>query len=194
MRAAVFLDRDGTINEEVNYLDQADDLRLIQGAGEAIHLLNEAALPAILITNQSAIGRGYFSKARLNKIHRELARKLAGYDAHLDAIYYCPHRPDQGCTCRKPQTGLLELAAEEHGLDLDRCFLIGDKASDVEAGRRAGCRSILVLTGYGAEQRAAIEASTTPDFAARDLLEAVHWILAQTEPRPSWSADYGSKE
>ena len=90
MRAAVFLDRDGTINEEVNYLDHAENLRLIQGAGQAIHLLNEAALPAILVTNQSAIGRGYFSKARLNEVHRELARQLAGYDAHLDAIYYCP--------------------------------------------------------------------------------------------------------
>jgi len=185
MRPAVFLDRDGTVNEEVNYLDHAENLRLIEGAGQAIHLLNEAALPAILVTNQSAVGRGYLSKARLNEVHRELARQLAGYDAHLDAIYCCPHLPDQGCACRKPQPGLLERATEEHGLDLGRCFLIGDKASDLEAGRRAGCRTVLVLTGYGAEQRAAIEASTPPDFVARDLLEAVHWILAQREARAS---------
>lgn len=185
MRPAVFLDRDGTINEEVNYLDRADDLRLIQGAGQAIHLLNEAALPVILVTNQSAIGRGYSSKARLDEVHRELARQLAGYDAHLDAIYYCPHLPDQGCACRKPQPGLLERAAEEHGLDLGRCFLIGDKASDLEAGRRAGCRTVLVLTGYGAEQRAGIEAGIPPDSVARDLLEAVHWILAQRGARAS---------
>jgi D-glycero-D-manno-heptose 1,7-bisphosphate phosphatase len=185
MRAAVFLDRDGTINEEVNYLDDVENLRLIQGAGQAVHLLNQAALPAILVTNQSAIGRGYLTTARLNELHRELARRLAGYDAHLDAIYYCPHRPDEGCACRKPQPGLLEWAAEEHGLDLSRCFLIGDKASDLEAGRRAGCRTVLVLTGYGAEQRAAIEARTPPDSVARDLLEAVRWILAQREARAS---------
>ena len=185
MRPAVFLDRDGTVNEEVSYLRHAENLRLIQGAGQAIHLLNEAALPVILVTNQSAIGRGYFSRARLNELHRELARQLADCGAHLDAIYVCPHRPDEGCDCRKPQPGLLELAAEEHGLDLRRCFLIGDKASDLEAGRRAGSRTVLVLTGYGAEQRAAIEASTPPDFVARDLLNAVHWVLTQGGARTS---------
>jgi len=185
MRAAVFLDRDGTINEEVDHLVHPVDLRLIQGAGQAIRFLNEAALPAILITNQSALGRGYLSKARLNEVHRELAQQLAHYDAHLDAIYYCPHRPDQGCACRKPEPGLLERAAEEHHLDLGRCYLVGDKASDLEAGRRAGCRTVLVLTGYGAEQRADIEASTPPDYVAGDLLEAVHWILTQREARAS---------
>jgi histidinol-phosphate phosphatase family protein len=185
MRSAVFLDRDGTVNEEVNYLDHPDQLRLIQGAGQAIHLLNQAALPAILVTNQSALGRGYLSRKRLNEVHDELARQLGACDARLDAIYYCPHRPDEGCACRKPQPGLLERAAEEHGLDLDRCFLIGDNASDLEAGRRAGCRTALVLTGYGAEQRAAIEASAPPDFVARDLLDAVHWILTQTEAEAS---------
>jgi len=185
MHAAVFLDRDGTVNEEVNYLDDVENLRLIQGAGQAVHLLNQAALPAILVTNQSAIGRGYFSTARLDELHRELDRQLAAHDAHLDAVYYCPHHPDEACTCRKPQPGLLEQAAEEHGLDLSRCFLVGDKASDLEAGRRAGCRTVLVLTGYGAEQRAAIEASTPPDCVARDLLEAVQWILTREEARAS---------
>lgn len=183
MRAAVFLDRDGTINEEVNYLARPHDLRLIRGAGQAIHLLNEAGLSAILVTNQSAIGRGYFTAARLAEIHDELARQLAACGARLDAIYYCPHHPDQGCACRKPGPGLLEQAAAEHDLDLSRSFLVGDKASDLEAGHRAGCRTVLVLTGYGAEQRAAIEARTPPDCVARDLLEAVRWILSQWQKR-----------
>ena len=181
MSSAVFLDRDGTVNEEVNYLDHPDDLRLIRGAGQAIHLLNEAGLKAILITNQSAIGRGYFPEARLGEIHRELARQLATHDARLDAIYYCPHHPDLGCACRKPQPGLLERAAEEHGLDLGRSFLVGDKASDLEAARRAGCQAVLVLSGYGAEQRAAIEAGVPPDHIAPDLLQAARWILSQRE-------------
>lgn len=179
MRTSVFLDRDGTVNVEVDYLDDPDDLRLIQGAGRAIRLLNEAGFYVILVTNQSAIGRGLFSTARLAEIHDELVRRLAAYDAQLDAIYICPHRPDEGCACRKPEPGLLQRAAKEHSLDLSRCFVVGDKASDLEAGRRVGCRTVLVLTGYGAEQRAACEASTLPDFVARDLSEAVCWILSQ---------------
>jgi D-glycero-D-manno-heptose 1,7-bisphosphate phosphatase len=180
MKWAVFLDRDGTINEEVEYLDDPDELRLIPGAAEAIHFLNQAGVPAIVVTNQAGVGRGYFSEARVEAIHQQLAKQLAAHDARLDAIYYCPHHPDEGCDCRKPKPGMLKGAAREHGLDLSRSFAVGDKVSDLEAGRRAGCRTVLVLTGYGTEAQEAFKHSDfQPDFTARDLLEAVRWVLAQ---------------
>jgi histidinol-phosphate phosphatase family protein len=180
MKWVVFLDRDGTINEEVNYLSDPEDLRLIPGAAEAIRLLNDAGVPAIVVTNQAGVGRGYFSEARVKAIHEQLARQLARYGASLDAIYYCPHHPDEGCACRKPKPGMLKRAAEEHGIDLGRSFAIGDKVSDLEAGRRAGCRTVLVLTGYGTEAQEAFNRSDfQPDYIARDLLEAVRWIMAQ---------------
>lgn len=180
MKWAVFLDRDGTINEEVEYLDDPQDLRLIPGAVEAIRLLNEAGVPAIVVTNQAGVGRGYFSEARVEAIHQQLAKQLAAHGAHLDATYYCPHHPDEGCDCRKPNPGMLKRAAQEHDIDLGRSFAVGDKVSDLEAGRRAGCRTVLVLTGYGAEAQESFKRSDfQPDFNARDLLQAVRWMLAQ---------------
>ena len=180
MRWAVFLDRDGTINEEVEYLSDPEELHLIPSAAEAIRLLNEARVPAIVVTNQAGVGRGYFTEAKVRAIHEQLANQLAAHGAHLDAIYCCPHHPDEGCDCRKPKSGMLKRAAEEHGIDLSRSFAVGDKVSDLEAGRRAGCRTVLVLTGYGAEAREAFKHSDfQPDHIARDLLEAVRWILAQ---------------
>jgi len=184
MKWAVFLDRDGTINEEVGYLSEPEELHLIPGAAEAIRLLNRAGVLAIVVTNQSGVGRGYFSEARVKAIHEQLAMQLAAYGAHLDAIYYCPHHPDKGCDCRKPKPGMLKRAAEEHSIALDRSFAVGDKVSDLEAGRRAGCRTVLVLTGYGMEARKAFKHSDfQPDYIARDLLGAVRWILAQRVSR-----------
>jgi len=180
MKWAVFLDRDGTINQEVEYLDDPQELRLIPGAAEAIRLLNEAGVPAIVVTNQAGVGRGYFLEARVKAIHQQLAKELAMHGAYLDAIYYCPHHPDEGCACRKPNPGMLKRAAEEHGIDLGQSFIVGDKVSDLEAGCRAGCRTVLVLTGYGAEAQEAFKRSDfQPDFTARDLLEAARWILSQ---------------
>ncbi|MGQ9493195.1 MAG: D-glycero-beta-D-manno-heptose 1,7-bisphosphate 7-phosphatase [Anaerolineae bacterium] len=180
MNWAVFLDRDGTINEETQYLDDPAHLRLIPGAAPAIRLLNQAGVPVILVTNQAGVGRGYFPESAVRAIHRELARQLAAQGAHLDAIYYCPHRPEEGCDCRKPNPGMLLQAAKEHGLDLTRSFVVGDKVSDLEAGWRVGCRMVLVLTGYGSEhQRAFAHLNFKPDYVAPDLLEAVQWILIQ---------------
>ena len=179
MKWAVFLDRDGTINEEVEYLTDPDDVRLLPGATEAVRMLNEVGVPAILVTNQSAIARGYLSPMRLEEIHREIGRQLAARSAHLDAIYVCPHHPDEGCACRKPNPGMLERAAEERSLDLCRSFMVGDKASDMEAGRRAGCQTVFVLTGYGAQQRQEVTRAGLADFVARNLLEGVKWVLAQ---------------
>jgi D-glycero-D-manno-heptose 1,7-bisphosphate phosphatase len=180
MKWAVFLDRDGTINEEVGYLHDPRDLRLIPGAGEAIHLLNQTGVPVILVTNQAGIGRGYYSEMAMQRTHRELASRLAAHEAHLDAIYHCPHHPQAGCGCRKPQPRLLIQAAQEHEIDLRRSFAVGDKVSDLRAGQRVGCQAVLVLTGYGAEARQAFrEADFQPHYIARDLLDAVQWILSR---------------
>lgn len=191
MRCAVFLDRDGTVNVEVHYLDDPARLCLLPGVAEAILLLNKARIPAILVTNQSAIGRGYISSGCLDEIHQELDRELAVHGAYLDAIYCCPHHPDDRCACRKPNPGLLHQAAEEHGLDLYSCFVVGDKASDLEAGRRCGCRTVLVLTGYGHRERKILEGTPAePDGIAADLLGAVQWILAQ----PCWKQRFDVQE
>jgi D-glycero-D-manno-heptose 1,7-bisphosphate phosphatase len=180
MKWAVFLDRDGTINEEAQYLDEPARLRLLPGAAEAIRVLNHAGVPVILVTNQAGVGRGYFPESAVNAIHRELARRLAAQGAHLDAIYYCPHHPDEGCDCRKPKPGMLLQAAKEYSLDLTRSFVVGDKVSDLEAGWRVGCRMVLVLTGYGVEAREAFRhLDFQPHYVAADLREAVQWILAQ---------------
>jgi len=180
-RGAVFLDRDGTINEETQYLCDPRSLRLIPGAAEAVRRLNQSGAPVIVVTNQAGVGRGYYSESRVAEVHAELARALAAQGAHLDAIYYCPHHPDEGCTCRKPEPGMLLRAAEEWEIDLARSYMVGDKLSDLQAGQRAGCRSVLVLTGYGAQALPTLgsEGGRPPDHVACDLADAVTWILAQ---------------
>ena len=185
MKWAVFLDRDGTINEEVEYLSDPSDLCLIRGAAEAIRLLNDAGIPTIVVTNQAGVGRGYFPEGRVVAVHEKLTEQLTAHGARLDAFYYCPHHPDDGCACRKPQPGMLEQAAREQRLDLRRSFVVGDKVSDLEAGRRANCRTVLVLTGYGAQAQVTFRGSDfQPDHIARDLLDAVRWILDREGPAP----------
>jgi histidinol-phosphate phosphatase family protein len=180
VRRAVFLDRDGTINEEVGYLDDPDRLRLVPGAAEAIRLLNEAGILAIVISNQAGIGRGYFSATTVEAIHKRLAERLAKRGAHYDAVYYCPHHPRDECDCRKPKAGMLVQAAREHGIDMRRAFIVGDKASDLEAGQQVGCRTVLVLTGYGEQAREIFNYyHFRPDYISTDLRDAVQWILAQ---------------
>lgn len=185
LNRCVFLDRDGTINEEVNYLSRPDQLRLIAGAAEAIKRLKHAGLKVVVITNQAGVARGYFSEPALQQIHLELEQMLRAQDAHLDAIYYCPHHPTAGigvykidCSCRKPKPGLLEKAARELNLDLRRSFIVGDKPADLQAGEVVGCRTILVRTGYGLESEKELAAGNfQPDHIADDLLEASRWIL-----------------
>jgi D-glycero-D-manno-heptose 1,7-bisphosphate phosphatase len=185
MTWAVFLDRDGTINEEVEYLHDPRELHLLPGAPVAIRLLNEAGVPVILVTNQAGIGRGYYSEVAMQKTNRELDGRLAAHSARLDAIYYCPHHPEDGCDCRKPQPGMLTQAAEEQHIDLQRSFVVGDKVSDLEAGWRVGCRPVLVLTGYGVEAREAFrEHAFQPEYIAENLLQAVQWILTQAGSKP----------
>jgi D-glycero-D-manno-heptose 1,7-bisphosphate phosphatase len=154
--AAIFLDRDGTINEDVGYAAHPNEISLYPYAGEAIRLINEAGLKTIVVTNQSGIARGFLNETMLERIHDHLRGELARQGARLDAFYYCPHHPRIGpqpyqkvCRCRKPQTGMLELAAREHGIDLAASYVIGDKVSDINLAVNAGSRGVLVKTGYG---------------------------------------------
>jgi D-glycero-D-manno-heptose 1,7-bisphosphate phosphatase len=188
MNAAVFLDRDGTVNEEVGYLSDLSRLRLLPGAAASIRRLNEAGFKVVLVTNQSGVARGYFPESFVHDTHELLVRMLAGEGARLDGIYYCPHHPKAGeppyrmdCDCRKPATGLLDRAARELSIDLHASFMVGDKWSDVELGQRAGCRSILVRTGFSHDDAGNIRPAHVkdPELVAHGLAEAVAWVLQQ---------------
>jgi len=181
--AAVFLDRDGTINEEVGYLDRLDKLQLLPGVDEAVRLINRSGMKTVVVTNQSGIGRGLFDEAFVGEVHAEMSRMLREAGAVIDGFYFCPHHPTEGiggyrrsCSCRKPAPGMLLRAAAELAIDLSRSYMIGDMAKDVEAGQRAGAKGILVRTGYGKDVEAD---SAAPDHIASDLLAAVRWILGQ---------------
>ncbi|MBI5681868.1 MAG: D-glycero-beta-D-manno-heptose 1,7-bisphosphate 7-phosphatase [Deltaproteobacteria bacterium] len=172
---AVFLDRDGTINEDSGYIDSPDRLVIIDGAPSAIKKLNSEGFKVVVISNQSGVGRGYFSKEIADSINKKLEDTLKQEDVHLDGIYYCPHHPDDNCKCRKPRTGLLEIAGEELGIDISKSYVVGDKVSDIELALNAGCKGVLVLTGFGKEHKKIIK--TKPSYIANDLKDAVEWII-----------------
>jgi D-glycero-D-manno-heptose 1,7-bisphosphate phosphatase len=183
-QGAVFLDRDGTIVVLVDYLDDPDELVLIPGAAEAIRSFNEQGLKVVMITNQSALARGYFTEEVLDAVHEQLSRLLDKEHARIDAIYYCPHHPDDKCSCRKPEPGLILKATAEMGIDPSRSFMVGDKIADVKAGQSSGCKGILVLTGYGSGELALREKwDAQPDHIADNLLGASEWILKQLNER-----------
>ncbi len=182
----VFLDRDGTLTEEVGYVNHPSRLRLIPGAGEAIRRLNRAGVPAILATNQAGVARGYFSEEVVKETLSRLESLLDTQGAHLDRILYCPHHPTAGeppyrkaCDCRKPKPGMLQRASEELALDLGRSYLVGDKISDTICARNAGASGVMVLTGYGLGEYTYQRESwrEQPDHMAETVLEAVQWIL-----------------
>ncbi len=181
-RRAVFLDRDGTINVEVNYLHRIADFGLIPGAAQAIKALNQAGLLVIMVTNQAGIARGYYDQAAMHALHAHLSQVLAAEGAHIDAIYFCPHHPDYSgtCDCRKPAPGMLQQAAVEHSIDLARSWLVGDTAGDIGAGRAVGCRTILVRTGYGAQLEAQLQvgAGPQPEAVVDDVAAAATYILS----------------
>ena len=189
-RPAVFLDRDGTVVREVEYLRSPQELRLLPRAGEAIRRLNEAGFAVVVVTNQSGIARGLLTEHDLEEIHTVLRRRLARRGARLEAIYWCPHHPEAArpeyrrrCRCRKPAPGMLLRAGRELDLDLAQCYAIGDSERDVEAGQRAGCRTVLVRTGYGAKTEARLGAGLAADHVADDLPGAVEWILGERRSR-----------
>jgi D-glycero-D-manno-heptose 1,7-bisphosphate phosphatase len=179
----VFLDRDGTVTEEVGYLNHVSRFRLLQGVAEAIRRLNDAMLPVIVVTNQSGVGRGYFPEQVVRDVHARMIEELRGAGARLDGVYYCPHLPADDCECRKPKTGMLIQAARELSLDLKRSFVVGDRHGDVELANRAGARSVLVRTGYGEGELAwhAKNWPRQPEFVATDLSDAVAWILKEVQ-------------
>ena len=181
LRPAVFLDRDGTIAEEVGYLNHASRFRMFPFVAAAIRRFNDAGLPVVVVTNQSGVGRGYFPESLVHSVNELMTKQLAEAGAKIDAIYYCPHVSAQNCTCRKPKTGMLDRAAAEHALDLHRCFVVGDRYGDVELARNARARSVLVRTGYGEGELAwhAAKWPAQPDFVADDLTQAADWILRQ---------------
>ena len=179
--AAVFLDRDGTINEEVGYMDSLEKLKIIPEAFEAIRLINQNGMKAVVITNQSGVARGLFSEEFVQTVHAIIQEQLKAGQAFIDAFYHCPHHPTEGqgvylqtCNCRKPAPGLLFKAADEMEIDLGQSYMIGDMPKDVEAAKRAGAKGILVRTGYGQEHRAF---DVEPDYIAGNILDAVRWIL-----------------
>ena len=174
LKKAVFLDRDGTICEDVNYLSSADELKLFPFATEAVRLLNKNNFLVILITNQSGIARGFFDENILREIHGKLISELAKQNAKLDAIYFCPHNSVDNCACRKPKTGMIEQASKDFLIDLETSWMIGDKAIDVEAGFNAGTKTALVFTGYG--QKDLEKLKRKPDIVAENLFEAVKII------------------
>lgn len=182
----VFLDRDGTVTEEIGYTNHPGRLRLLPGAAEAIAALNRTGVPAVLATNQAGVARGYFTEEVLFKTLERLGELLDPLGARLDAVYYCPHHPSSAieayrlaCDCRKPRTGMLLQAREELGLDLARSYVVGDKYGDVTFAKAAGARGILVLTGYGLGELTYQRTSwpSEPDHVAPDLPGAVGWIL-----------------
>lgn len=186
---AVILDRDGTINEQVGYVNHPDRFWLLPGVASAIRRLNDLAIPVVVATNQAGAARGYYPEQLLEIVHEKMRLLLAEGGARIDGLYVCPHLPGCGiphlavdCDCRKPRTGMLERAARELDLDLERSYVVGDRMGDVRFGQRVGARSILVLTGYGKGELQHMT-GTTPDFVAADLTKAVDWILADMRSR-----------
>ena len=171
-RKAAFLDRDGTLIEEVNFLSAVEDLRVFPFTFEAVKALKEAGFLVIVVTNQSGIGRGIYDEKAMNGIHDEMQSQL---DGMIDAFYFCPHLPCDGCTCRKPNLGMLESAARDFSVEFAESWMIGDKKIDVETGQNAGTRTAMVMTGYGRSH--ANQLDPKPDVMAENLLDAVREAL-----------------
>jgi D-glycero-D-manno-heptose 1,7-bisphosphate phosphatase len=176
MRRAVFFDRDGTLNEDPGYLSDPDQLRLLPGAGQALARLAKAGFQIFVVTNQSGVGRGKFKREALDRVHERFESLLARDGARVDDYGICEHAPEMDCECRKPKPKLILDLCRQHGLNPRDCYMVGDKASDLEAGRAAGCsESILVLTGDGAK------VTSRPPATVASIAEAADWILARSK-------------
>lgn len=185
-RPAVFIDRDGTINEQMGYINHISRFVLLPGVPETVRLLNEKGFLAIVVTNQAGVARGYSNMELIHEVHALLEKSLKKEKASLDGIFFCPHHPlgvvpeyARECDCRKPKTGLIEQAQRAFDIDMPRSFVVGDRCNDVELAHRAGIRGILVKTGYGMGEIEHVlpKKRERPDHIAQDLLHAVRWIL-----------------
>jgi D,D-heptose 1,7-bisphosphate phosphatase len=186
---AVFLDRDGTINEEVGYLDSIEKLKIFPNAYEAIRLINVSGMKTVVVSNQAGVARGFFTEEFVASVNELIQADLNKRGAIIDKFYYCPHHPTEGkgiylqnCNCRKPAPGMLLNAAQELRIDLTASYLIGDRFLDMETAKKVGVKGILVKTGYGEDLLqddgpAAATPGNKPNFIAADILDAVRWIL-----------------
>lgn len=171
-RPALFFDRDGTLMKEVDHCHRPEDVDAIEGTAELLTKTRAEGWLHLIITNQSGIGRGYFTKKEFDTVQKELHRQLNGL---IDGVYMSPDMPGSNSTRRKPAPGMILEASQDFNIDLSRSIMIGDRASDIEAGKAAGCRTILVLTGYGKEHR-----NCGADFVAENVTEALEWVLRET--------------
>lgn len=188
---AIFLDRDGVINEEVGYLDSLDKLKIIPSAYEAIRMINESGMKAVVVSNQAGVAKGLFTEEFVRTTNNSLQTMLSQREAFINKFYFCPHHPTEGtepyrriCDCRKPAPGMLLRAAKDFNIDLKKSYFVGDRFRDMEAAKNADVKGILVRTGYGSEllQNDGTDKATPesrPDYIADDILEAVKWILDQ---------------
>lgn len=187
MTPAVFVDRDGTLIEEVGYLDRVERLVLYPWSVDAVRLLNRGGFRVVVVTNQTGVARGFFEEAFVGEAHQHLDARMAAGGAHIDGYYYCPHHPDAPvkayrvrCDCRKPLPGMVRRAERELDLDLSQSFVVGDRWLDIALARATGASGILVQTGYGRTELARRPSGMTADAIVENLLEAVGWILRQT--------------
>ena len=174
---AVFVDRDGTINVNVEYLDDPKKLKIYPGVAEGLKKLKENSFKIIVITNQSGIARGFFSEERLKEIHQKMREELSKKGATIDGIYYCPHHPDDGCDCRKPNTGLFKKAVKEHNIDITSSYVIGDRMLDIEAGFKIGLKTVLVPEKKEKVKKEMKKSKIKPDYLCNDFYSGVKWIL-----------------
>lgn len=187
-RPAVFLDRDGTINEQMGYINHPSRFVLLPGVIEAVKLLNEKGFLAIVVSNQSGVARGYFPSSLVDEVHRQMKRSLDLQGARIDGIFFCPHHPEGplesyrlDCDCRKPRTGLIDQACKSFDIDMRGSYVVGDRVTDLELARRANLPGILVKTGYGIGEIEHVlpGKSLRPHYIARDLLDAARWIAGR---------------
>ena len=176
-RPAIFLDRDGVLIVERNFLVNPDDIEFYPETMESLASITDNYVK-IVISNQSGIARGYFSEKDVRRINDEISRQLASSGILIDGWYFCPHGPEDGCSCRKPRPGMILKAAEKFNIDFNKSWIIGDKSSDIEAGKAAGIKTILVKTGYGGSEPGA--SNTSPDFTASNIGEAIEYINRST--------------
>lgn len=175
-KRAVFLDRDGVVIKEVNYLSRPDQLKLLPGSARAIAGLRKAGYTVVVITNQSGVARGFLTLKTLREVHRLLAEKLKQRGARLDALYFCPHLPGQGCSCRKPRLGMLRKAQRRFQIDFSASYFVGDTTTDALTAKRAGCTAVLVLTGKAGRDGVY---PAKPQKTCKDLAAAARWIIEQ---------------
>jgi D-glycero-D-manno-heptose 1,7-bisphosphate phosphatase len=187
LKGAVFLDRDGTIGEEMGYVNHIDRFEVFPFAAEAIRRLNVAKIPVIVVTNQSGVARNIFPESLVHEVHKKMVAELAAGGAWIDGVYFCPHKSEDTCECRKPLPGLLHRAAREHELDLAASWVVGDRYADLEMGYAAGGRGILVMTGYGRGEYELHRESwpRQPDAIADNLRDAVAHVLQNGNRKPS---------